>query len=107
MTRIIRIELCDECRHAFGTRACKLTPVSDGEKFTIIVNGGFYECRRFDSYPLIPGWCPLEQDGPDWRPPVTIDLNGPPRYSRGTTDAGDHAPCLRYADRGGEPHAAD
>ena len=28
----------------------------------------------------------LEQVAPDWRPPATIDLNGPPRYSRSTTD---------------------
>ena len=24
-----------------------------------------------------------------WRPPVTIDLNAPPRYARGTTDGRD------------------
>ena len=28
----------------------------------------------------------LEQVAPDWRPPATIDLNGPPRYARSTTD---------------------
>jgi len=38
---------------------------------------------------LIPDWCPLEQVAPGWRPPTTIDLNGPPRYARGTTDGGD------------------
>ena len=27
-----------------------------------------------------------EQAAPDWRPPATIDLYGPPRYARGTTD---------------------
>jgi hypothetical protein len=30
-----------------------------------------------------------EEVAPDWRPPATIDLNGPPSYSRGTTDGGD------------------
>lgn len=30
-----------------------------------------------------------EQVAPDRRPPATIDLNGPPRYARGTTDGGD------------------
>jgi hypothetical protein len=40
----------------------------------------------FDDYFVIPDWCPLEQSGPDWKPPATIDLNGPPRYARGTTD---------------------
>lgn len=70
MTRILRINLCDECRHAFGIRACKLAPVGDGKAFTVYANdGGFYHFRRFDSYPLIPDWCPLEQVAPDWRPP--------------------------------------
>jgi hypothetical protein len=99
MTRIIRVELCDECPHAAGSRSCRASQWCD--------EGGILRCRKFTDFPLIPTWCPLEQSGPDWKPPATIDLNGPPRYSRGTTDAGDHAPCLRYADRGGEPHAAD
>ena len=28
----------------------------------------------------------LEQVAPDWRPPATIDLNSPPRYTRGMTN---------------------
>ncbi len=99
MTRIIRIELCDECPHAAGSQSCRASQWCD--------EGGILRCRKFTDYPLIPEWCPLEQVAPDWKPPATIDLNGPPRYARSTTDAGDHAPCLRYADRGGEPHAAD
>ncbi len=78
MTRIIRVELCDECPHAAGTRSCRASQWCD--------EGGILRCRKFTDFPLIPSWCPLEQDGPDWRPPVTIDLNGPPRYSRSTTD---------------------
>ena len=30
-----------------------------------------------------------EQVAPDWRPPATIDLYGPPRYARGTTGGRD------------------
>ena len=99
MTRIIRVDLCDECPHAVGSRSCRATTWCD--------EGGIIRTRKFTDHPLIPDWCPLEQVAPDWRPSATIDLNGPPRYARSTTDAGDHAPCLRYADRGSEPHAAD
>lgn len=63
MTRIIRIELCDECPHAAGSRSCRATTWCD--------EGGIIRCRKFTDYPLIPDWCPLEQDGPDWRPPAT------------------------------------
>ena len=43
MTRIIRVELCDECPHAAGSRSCRASQ-----------------------------WCPLEQSGPDWKPPAAI-----------------------------------
>jgi len=63
MTRLIRIELCDECPHAAGSRSCRATTWCD--------EGGILRCRKFSDYPLIPDWCPLEQAGPDWRPPAT------------------------------------
>lgn len=80
MTRLIYIETCDECPYAVGSRSCRASQWCD--------EGGILRCRKFTDFPLIPGWCPLEQVAPDWRPPATIDLNGPPRYSRGTTDGG-------------------
>ncbi len=72
MTRILRIEMCDECPHALVARACKRAEVGDGKKFTLYYQGSgeFRDCRKFDDYPLIPEWCPLEQDGPDWKPSV-------------------------------------
>lgn len=63
MTRLIRVDLCDECPHAAGSRSCRATTWCD--------EGGIIRCRKFTDYPLIPDWCPLEQDGPDWRPPAT------------------------------------
>jgi hypothetical protein len=77
MTRLLRIKLCDECPHAFGTRACKRAKV-DGDEIFIIYrnNGGYHKCRRFSSYPVIPKWCPPEQDGPDWRPDDLIPAEG-------------------------------
>ena len=78
MTRIIRVDLCDECPHAAGSRSCRASQWCD--------EGGILRCRKFSDYPLIPDWCPLEQVAPDWRPPATIDLNGQPRYARSTTD---------------------
>ena len=80
MTRIIRVDLCDECPHAVGSRSCRATTWCD--------EGGIIRTRKFTDHPLIPDWCPLEQSGPDWKPLATIDLNGPPSYSRGTTDGG-------------------
>ena len=78
MTRIIRVELCDECPYTAGSRSCRASQWCD--------EGGILRCRKFSDYPLIPDWCPLEQVTPDWRPPATIDLNGPPRYTRGMVD---------------------
>jgi hypothetical protein len=78
MTRIIRIELCDECPYAAGSRSCRASQWCD--------EGGILRCRKFSDYPLIPDWCPLEQVAPDWKPPATVDRFGPPRYTRGMTD---------------------
>ena len=79
MTRIIRIETCDRCPHAYGSRGCR-------HPNALWDDGGIVRIKVFEGYPLIPTWCPLEQDGPDWKPPVTVDLNGPPRHARSTTD---------------------
>ncbi len=62
MTRLIRIELCDECPYAAGSRSCRASQWCD--------EGGILRCRKFTDYPLIPDWCPLERDGPDWEPPA-------------------------------------
>jgi len=79
MTRLIRVDLCDECPHAVGSRGCR-------HPEALVDIDGVQTLRLFEDFFVIPGWCPLEQDGPDWRPPVTIDLHGPPRYARSTTD---------------------
>ena len=63
MTRLIRVELCDECPYAVGSRSCRASQWCD--------EGGILRCRKFTDYPLIPDWCPLEQVAPDWRPPAT------------------------------------
>ena len=62
MTRLIRVELCDECPHAAGSRSCRASQWCD--------EGGILRCRKFTDFPLIPDWCPLEQVAPDWRPPA-------------------------------------
>ena len=79
MTRIIRVETCDRCPYVCGSRGCR-------HPDALVEVTGVLTIRMFDDYFVIPGWCPLEQDGPDWKPPATIDLNGPPRYARSTTD---------------------
>lgn len=71
MTRLIRIELCDECPHVAGSRSCRASQWCD--------EGGILRCRKFTDFPLIPDWCPLEQSGPDWKPSATVDRFGPPR----------------------------
>ena len=68
MTRILSITLCDECPHAYAGLACDIAEVEDRVAFTVYTPGGIHEYRRFEDYPVIPNWCPLEQDGPDWRP---------------------------------------
>jgi len=62
MTRIIRVELCDECPHGTGRAAgCRATQRCDE---------GTLRLRKFGAeYPLIPDWCPLPLDGPDGRRP--------------------------------------
>ncbi len=81
MTRIIHIETCDRCPHAYGSRGCR-------HPDTLVEVDGVLTIRMFDDYFVIPEWCPLEQEGPDWRPPATTDLYGPPRYCRSTTSGG-------------------
>jgi len=66
MTRIIRVETCDECPHAAGSRSCRASQWCD--------EGGILRCRKFTDYFVIPEWCPLEQEGPDWRPPAKEGL---------------------------------
>ena len=60
MTRLIRIELCDECPYAAGSRSCRASQWCDED--------GILRCRKFSDYPLIPDWCPLEQVAPDCYP---------------------------------------
>ena len=62
MTRLIRVDLCDECPHAVGSRSCRATTWCDER--------GIIRTRKFTDHPLIPDWCPLERDGPDWEPPA-------------------------------------
>jgi len=69
-----------------GQRKTRRLPASGCRASQRCDEGGILRCRKFTDFPLIPGWCPFEQDGPDWKPPATIDLNGPPRYARSTTD---------------------
>ena len=75
MTRIIRVLTCDRCPYAHGSRGCT-------HPDALIEVAGVLTIRMFDDYFVIPGWCPLEQVAPDWRPPATVDLYGPPRYAR-------------------------
>ena len=64
MTRIIRVETCDRCPHAYGSRGCR-------HPDALVEVAGVLTIRMFDDYFVIPDWCPLEQAGPDWRPPAT------------------------------------
>lgn len=66
MTRIVRVETCDRCPHAAGTRGCRHPDALWDDE-------GIVRIRVFDDFPVIPDWCPLEQNGPDWRPPATIE----------------------------------
>lgn len=66
MTRLLRIEMCDECPHALAGLACDSADAGGTVPFTVYTSAGIREYRRFHSYPLIPAWCPLEQDGPDY-----------------------------------------
>ena len=62
MTRIIRVETCDRCPYVCGSRGCR-------HPDALVEVTGVLTIRMFDDYFVIPDWCPLEQDGPDWRPP--------------------------------------
>ena len=70
MTRILKIETCEQCPYAVGSRGCGHEDVlwSDG-----VVSG---RARPFDDYFVIPDWCPLEQVAPDWRPPRSRSEEG-------------------------------
>ena len=66
MTRILQIETCDApCPHAVGSRGCR-------HPRSLWNDEGITRIRPFEDYPLIPAWCPLEQDGPDWMGPGII-----------------------------------
>jgi hypothetical protein len=72
VTRIVKVEQCDDpCPH----HRCECGEAARCSATKEIRHG--YRCsRRFtdeDPYPFIPTWCPLEQVGPDLRPP-----EGPP-----------------------------
>jgi hypothetical protein len=62
MTRIIRVLTCDRCPYAHGSRGCT-------HPDALVEVAGVLTIRMFDDYFVIPEWCPLEQVGPDWRPP--------------------------------------
>lgn len=53
MTRLIRINGCDMCPHAVGSRGCRKVQYDDENNITRIKLFG-------DQYPNIPDWCPLE-----------------------------------------------
>jgi len=78
MTRLIRIELCDECPHAAGSRSCRASSGATRAASSAVESSLTTLSSRTGG--------PLEQVAPDWRPPATIDLYGPPRYTRGMTD---------------------
>ena len=61
MTRIIRIETCDRCPYAFGSRGCR-------HPDALVEVTGVLTIRTFDDYFIIPKWCPLEKVGSDWKP---------------------------------------
>ena len=78
MTRLIRIEMCDECPHAVGSRSCRASQWCD--------EGGILRTRKFTDFPLIPDWCPLEQDegevGELARPPTSPSSPTGARWNR-------------------------
>ncbi len=58
MTRLIRVELCDECPH--GTDRAR------GCRATLWCDEGALRLKKFGAnYPLIPDWCPLPLNGQD------------------------------------------
>jgi hypothetical protein len=68
VTRIVKVERCDDpCPH----HRCECGEAVRCRKAKVEYHGLMIS-RRFteeDPYPLIPTWCPLEQVGPDLRPP--------------------------------------
>jgi hypothetical protein len=69
MTRIVRVETCDRCPYAAGSRGCR-------HPDALVEVAGVPTTRVFDDYFVIPAWCPLEQAGPDWRPPAATSARG-------------------------------
>lgn len=70
MTRILRIDFCDECpnlRHRYGEPFRCAAAKEDWNDHQIS-----RRIRDSDPYPFIPAWCPLEQDGPDRQPPERV-----------------------------------
>ena len=61
MTRIIRVETCDRCPHAYGSRGCR-------HPDALVEVAGVLTIRMFNNYFVIPDWCPLEQVAPDCYP---------------------------------------
>ncbi len=63
MTRVIHIETCEQCPWSVGSRGCRHpNALWDDE--------GIVRIKAFNDFPVVPGWCPLEQVAPDWRPSV-------------------------------------
>ena len=69
MTRIVRVETCDRCPYAAGSRGCR-------HPDALVEEAGMTTIRVFDDYFVIPAWCPLEQAGPDWRPYAATSARG-------------------------------
>ncbi len=72
MTKVIEINHCYECPHlgSFARRVCKKTPYID--------ENGYELLRPIDTFPQIPGWCPLEQKESELRPENNPDGLEPP-----------------------------
>lgn len=57
MTRVIRIESCEQCPYALNYCGCRKMPYKNKYGRTLY--------REFDNpYPEIPEWCPLEEVAP-------------------------------------------
>lgn len=67
MTRVVHIDTCEQCPWSVGSRGCRHpNALWDDE--------GIIRIKVFNDYFVIPEWCPLEQEGPDWRPPAKEGL---------------------------------
>lgn len=54
MTKIIRINACDECPHNHLNKQCRAT--------TRLNERGIIYAKDFYRFPIIPDWCPLEEE---------------------------------------------